>query len=80
MTVSLVGSMLVHWAAHVWSDAVDERIRVGEAFRRERSVDPHSERSTEEPRPVGSGRVPDAPPPRSYESVDEVGSLGASAP
>ena len=34
MTVSLLGSMLVYWAAHVWSDAVDERIRVAEAFRR----------------------------------------------
>jgi hypothetical protein len=33
MTASLVGSMLVYWAAHVWSDAVDERIRFGEAFR-----------------------------------------------
>ena len=25
--------MLVYWAAHVWSDAIDERIRIGEAFR-----------------------------------------------
>jgi len=33
MTASLLGSMLVYWAAHVWSDAVDERIRSGEAFR-----------------------------------------------
>jgi len=28
-TASLLGSMLVYWAAHVWSDAVGERIRVG---------------------------------------------------
>jgi hypothetical protein len=34
LTVSLLGSMLVYWAAHVWSDAVDERIRAGEAFTR----------------------------------------------
>ena len=33
MTASLLGSMLVYWAAHVWSDAVDQRIRLGEAFR-----------------------------------------------
>jgi hypothetical protein len=33
MTASLLGSMLVYWAAHVWSDAVGERIRLGEAFR-----------------------------------------------
>ena len=33
MTASLLGSMLVFWAAHVWSDAVGERIRLGEAFR-----------------------------------------------
>jgi hypothetical protein len=33
MTASLLGSMLVYWAAHVWSDAVDERIRFGQAFR-----------------------------------------------
>jgi hypothetical protein len=33
MTASLLGSMLVYWAAHVWSDAVDKRIRLGEAFR-----------------------------------------------
>jgi hypothetical protein len=33
MSGSLLGSMLVYWAAHVWSDAVDERIRLGEAFR-----------------------------------------------
>jgi hypothetical protein len=33
MTTSLLGSMLVFWAAHVWADAVDERIRLGEAFR-----------------------------------------------
>jgi hypothetical protein len=26
MTASLLGSMLVFWAAHVWSDAVGERI------------------------------------------------------
>ena len=32
MTASLLGSMLVYWAAHVWSDAVGERIRLGEAF------------------------------------------------
>jgi hypothetical protein len=32
MTASLLGSMLVYWAAHVWSDAVDERIRFGQAF------------------------------------------------
>jgi hypothetical protein len=33
MTVSLLASMLIYWAAHVWADAVDERIRLGEAFR-----------------------------------------------
>ena len=33
MTASLLGSMLVFWAAHVWSEAVGERIRLGEAFR-----------------------------------------------
>jgi hypothetical protein len=33
MTASLLGSMLVYWAAHVWSDAIDERIRIGEAYR-----------------------------------------------
>jgi hypothetical protein len=33
MTASLLGSMLVFWAAHVWSDAIGERIRVGAAFR-----------------------------------------------
>ena len=33
MTASLLGSMLVFWAAHVWSEAVDERIRLGEGFR-----------------------------------------------
>jgi hypothetical protein len=33
MTTALLGSMLVFWAAHVWSDAVGERIRLGEAFR-----------------------------------------------
>jgi hypothetical protein len=32
MTASLLGSMLVFWAAHVWSDIVGERIRLGEAF------------------------------------------------
>jgi hypothetical protein len=33
MTASLLGSMLVFWAAHGWSDAVGERIRLGKAFR-----------------------------------------------
>ena len=33
MTASLLGSMLVFWAAHVWSDVVGERIELGEAFR-----------------------------------------------
>ena len=33
MTASLRGSMLVYWAAHRWSDGVDERIRFGQAFR-----------------------------------------------
>jgi hypothetical protein len=33
MTASLLGSMLVYWAAHVWSDAVGERIRLGKEFR-----------------------------------------------
>ena len=33
MTSSLLGSMLVFWAAHVWSDAVGERIRLGKVFR-----------------------------------------------
>jgi hypothetical protein len=32
MTAALLGSMLVYWAAHVWSDAVGERIRLGKAF------------------------------------------------
>ena len=32
MTAALVGSMLVFWAAHVWSDVVGERIALGEAF------------------------------------------------
>jgi hypothetical protein len=33
MTASLLGAMLVYWAAHAWSDAVGERIRLGKAFR-----------------------------------------------
>ena len=33
MTASLLGAMLVYWAAHVWSDAIGERIRLGKAFR-----------------------------------------------
>ena len=33
MTASLLGSMLVFWAAHVWSEAVGERIRVAAGFR-----------------------------------------------
>jgi hypothetical protein len=33
MTASLLGATLVYWAAHVWSDAVGERIRLGEEFR-----------------------------------------------
>jgi hypothetical protein len=33
MTASLLGSMLVYWAAHVWSEAVGERIRLGQGFR-----------------------------------------------
>jgi hypothetical protein len=33
MTASSLGSMLVYWAAHVWSDTVGERIRLGKAFR-----------------------------------------------
>jgi len=33
MTAALLGSMVVFWAAHVWSDVVGERIAVGEAFR-----------------------------------------------
>jgi hypothetical protein len=33
ITASLLGSMLVYWAAHVWSDAVGKRIRFGQAFR-----------------------------------------------
>src|SRR6185436_786459 len=33
MTASLLGAMLVYWAAHVWSDAVGERIRLGKASR-----------------------------------------------
>jgi hypothetical protein len=33
MTASLLGSMLVFWAAHVWSDVVGERIRLGAAFK-----------------------------------------------
>jgi hypothetical protein len=33
MTASLFGSMLVYWAAHVWSDAVGERMRLGWAVR-----------------------------------------------
>jgi hypothetical protein len=33
MTSSLLGSMLVFWAAHVWSDVVGERIARGETFR-----------------------------------------------
>ena len=32
MTASLLGSMLVFWAAHVWSEVVGERIGLGEAF------------------------------------------------
>ena len=32
MTVSLVGSMVVFWAAHVWSEVLGERILLGEAF------------------------------------------------
>jgi hypothetical protein len=32
MTTSLLGAMLVYWAAHAWSDAVGERIRLGKAF------------------------------------------------
>ncbi len=33
MTASLLGSMLIFWAAHVWSEVVGERIRLGKAFR-----------------------------------------------
>jgi hypothetical protein len=33
MTAALLGSVLVFWAAHVWSDVVGERIALGEAFR-----------------------------------------------
>ena len=33
MTAALLGSMLVFWATHVWSDVVGERIALGEAFR-----------------------------------------------
>ena len=33
MTASLLGSMLVFWAAHVWSEVIGERIRLGNAFR-----------------------------------------------
>jgi hypothetical protein len=33
MTASLLGSMLVYWAAHVWSEAIGERILLGKAFR-----------------------------------------------
>ena len=33
MTASVLGSMLVFWAAHVWSEVVGERIRLGKAFR-----------------------------------------------
>jgi hypothetical protein len=33
MTASLLGSMVVFWAAHVWADAVGERIALGRAFR-----------------------------------------------
>ena len=29
LTASLLGSMLAFWAAHVWSEAVGERIRLG---------------------------------------------------
>ena len=32
MTLSLLGSMLVFWAAHVWSEVVGERIRRGDAL------------------------------------------------
>ena len=32
MTTSLLGSMLVYRAAHVWSDSVGERIRLGEGL------------------------------------------------
>jgi hypothetical protein len=32
MTASLLGSMAVFWAAHVWSDGVGERILRGDAF------------------------------------------------
>lgn len=33
MTASLLGSMLIFWFAHVWSEVVGGRIRLGEAFR-----------------------------------------------
>jgi hypothetical protein len=33
LTGSLLGSMIVFWAAHVWSEVVGERIARGEAFR-----------------------------------------------
>jgi hypothetical protein len=33
MTASLLGSMLVYWAAHVWSEAIGERILLGKGFR-----------------------------------------------
>jgi hypothetical protein len=33
MTASLLGSMLVFWAAHVWSEVVGERIHLGAGFR-----------------------------------------------
>jgi hypothetical protein len=32
ITASVFGSMLVFWVAHVWSEVVGERIRLGQAF------------------------------------------------
>ena len=33
ISASLFGSMLVFWVAHVWSDVIGERIRLGKAFK-----------------------------------------------
>ena len=39
MTASLLGSMLVFWAAHVWSEVVGERIRLADAHDRDVPAD-----------------------------------------
>ena len=38
-TISLVGSMLVFWLAHAWSEVIGERVAAGRLFERERILE-----------------------------------------